>query len=56
MAKARKFSVRLLKSGISFDDACKDDANLTLISQDDTYAVYITQETRNVPWLSLIHI
>lgn len=50
MAKARKFSVRLLKSGISFDDACKDDANLTLISQDDTYAVYITQETRNVPW------
>lgn len=50
MAKARKFSVRLLKPEISFDDACKDDANLILISQDDTYTVYITQETQNVPW------
>lgn len=50
MAKSRKFSVRLLKSGINFEDAYKEDANLILISKDDTYTVYITQKTRNIPW------
>ena len=50
MAKSRKFSVRLLKLGINFEDACKEDANLKLISQDDIYSVYLATENSHSPW------
>ena len=40
MAKTRKFSVRLLKEGQTFESACKDIDSLTLVPQDDVYSVY----------------
>lgn len=50
MTKSRKFSVRLLKQGKTFVDACKDNANLDLVSHDDIYSVYLVQENTHIPW------
>lgn len=50
MAKTRKFSVRLLKEGKTFDSACKDIDSLTLVSQDEIYSVYLVSEAISTPW------
>lgn len=50
MTKSRKFSVRLLKEGKTFDDSCKNDANLNCISHDDIYSVYLIPENTHTPW------
>ena len=50
MAKTRKFSVRLLKEGQTFESACKDIDSLILVSQDDVYSVYLVSEVISTPW------
>lgn len=48
--KTRKFSVRLLKEGKTFEDACKDNANLIPVSHDNVYSVYLVPENIHTPW------
>lgn len=48
--KTRKFSVRLLKQGKTFEDACKDNVNLISVSDDNIYSVYLVPETPHTPW------
>lgn len=50
MTKSRKFSVRLLKEGKIFENACKDNANLITVSQNDIYSVYLVPENVHTPW------
>lgn len=50
MAKSRKFSVRLLKREKTFEDACKDFSNLSILSQDEVFSVYFGSTNINPPW------
>ena len=50
MTKSRKFSVRLLKAGKKFEDACKDYNDFRLISKDNEFSVYLVPEIQNTPW------
>lgn len=50
MSKSRKFSVRLLKAGKKFEEACKDYNDFRLISKDKEFSVYLVPEIQNTPW------
>lgn len=50
MAKTRKFSVRLLKSGKTFKESHKQDFDFCEISRDDAFATYISYGKETHPW------